>query len=250
VSRKTERTEAFVLKATDYRDADRIVTLLTRRFGRMSAIARSARRSRKRFGGRLEPCMQLDVGLQLGRGDLATLTDANVLHAHLGILQALPRMRAAGAGLELVRLVAPDGAEDARLFATVADYLALVESLVPDDASSATLAFSARALALAGLTPGLDECGVSGRRCPAGQSALFDPTRGTIVSQEAGGGPILLAGSTRAALTQSLSSDWREARFGSRERKEAAEALWAFVAAHMGKELSSAWRGVVYDPES
>ena len=247
MSRKTERTQAFVLKATDYRDADRIITLLTRRFGRLSAIARSARRSRKRFGGRLEACMQLDVGLQFGRGDLATLTDANVLDAHLGILESLPRMRAAGAGLEPVRLVAPERAEDERLFDTLADYLAWVEKLAGEDASSATLSFSARALALAGLTPGLDACGVTGRRCPEGQAALFDPVRGTIVSREAGGGPLLLSAPTRSALTVSLSGAWREARFDAPARKQAADALWSFVTAHVGKELSSAWRSVAAD---
>ena len=245
MTRPAERTQAFVLRATDYRDADRIVTLLTRRFGRIGAIARSARRSRKRFGGRLEACMHLDVGLQMGRGDLATLTDANVLDAHLGILQALPRMRAAGAGLELVRLVAPENAEDARLFDTLADYLRLLETLEPDHAPSAVLAFSARALALAGLTPGLDVCGVSGRRCPADQSAFFDPGRGTIVSRAHGGGPFLLAASTRAQLVRGLGADWQHARFGTSERREASEAIWAFVSVHVGKELSGAWRAVV-----
>lgn len=245
MTRKTERTDAFVLRATDYRDADRIMTLLTRRFGRISAVARSARRSRKRFGGRLEACMHLDVGLQFGRGDLATLTDANVVEAHLGILQALPRMRGAGAGLELVRLVAPERAEDQRLFDTLAEFLTLIESVEPDQAPSTVIAFSARALALSGLTPGLDACGVSGRRCPEGQSALFDPGRGTIVSREAGGGPILLSGGTRTQLIRSLGDDWRNAVFNAAERTQASEALWAFVATHVGKELSSAWRGVV-----
>ncbi len=90
--------------------------------------------------------MHLDVGLQFGRGDLATLTDANVLDAHLKILETLPRMRAAGAGLELVRLVAPERAEDERLFDTLAEYLTFVESLAAEDGASAVLAFSARAL--------------------------------------------------------------------------------------------------------
>ena len=49
------RTEAIVLRSIRYGEADRIVHLYTVAHGRLSAIAKGARRSRSRFGARLEP---------------------------------------------------------------------------------------------------------------------------------------------------------------------------------------------------
>ncbi|HHH36711.1 MAG TPA: DNA repair protein RecO [Gammaproteobacteria bacterium] len=66
---------AFVLHRRPYRDSSLIVELLTRGHGRISALARGARRSRSRYHGRLEPFRALLVSWG-GRGELATLHQA------------------------------------------------------------------------------------------------------------------------------------------------------------------------------
>src|SRR5947209_7601685 len=53
-----ESTAAIVLRARDYSEADRIVTLLTRDFGKLSGIAKGAKASRRRFERKLEPFTQ------------------------------------------------------------------------------------------------------------------------------------------------------------------------------------------------
>lgn len=53
--RQVVASDALLLRASDYRDADRIVTLFTRELGKVSAIARAAKSSRRRFAGALEP---------------------------------------------------------------------------------------------------------------------------------------------------------------------------------------------------
>src|SRR3984893_6489865 len=50
-----ESTPAIVLRARDYSESDRIVTLLTREFGKLSGIAKGAKASRRRFERKLEP---------------------------------------------------------------------------------------------------------------------------------------------------------------------------------------------------
>src|SRR3954451_17947148 len=57
------RDEAVVLRTQKLGEADRIVTLLTRRHGRVRAVAKGVRRTGSRFGARVEPFMQVDLQL-------------------------------------------------------------------------------------------------------------------------------------------------------------------------------------------
>ena len=68
------KTEAIVLRSMRYGEADRILHLYTPTRGRLSAIAKGARRARSRFGARLEPFFHVRAMLHEGRGDLLTVT--------------------------------------------------------------------------------------------------------------------------------------------------------------------------------
>ena len=72
------RDEAIVLRTQKLGEADRIVTLLTRQHGKVRAVAKGVRRTRSRFGARLEPAMVVDVQLYEGRS-LDTVTQAETL---------------------------------------------------------------------------------------------------------------------------------------------------------------------------
>ena len=87
------KTEAIVLRSIRYGEADRILHLFTPERGRLSAIAKGVRRSKSRFGGRLEPFFRLRLVLYQGRSDLFTVTSAETLAGH-------PRLREDGAALD------------------------------------------------------------------------------------------------------------------------------------------------------
>src|SRR3954451_2449980 len=70
------KMQAVVLRSIRYGEADRIVHLYTPHRGRVGAIAKGVRRSRSRFGGRLEPFFRLEMILHEGRGELLTVTAA------------------------------------------------------------------------------------------------------------------------------------------------------------------------------
>ena len=75
-------TRAILLRAINYGDADRVVTVLTEDFGKCSLFAAGARKSSKRFTGALEPFRVIQVRFRDSRGDgLARLMGANVLEA-------------------------------------------------------------------------------------------------------------------------------------------------------------------------
>ncbi|HXP38611.1 MAG TPA: DNA repair protein RecO, partial [Solirubrobacteraceae bacterium] len=76
------KTEAVVLRSMRYGEADRILHLYTPARGRVSAIAKGVRRSRSRFGGRLEPFFRLRIELHEGRGELLTVTGAETVDGH------------------------------------------------------------------------------------------------------------------------------------------------------------------------
>jgi DNA repair protein RecO (recombination protein O) len=80
------KTEAVVLRSMRYGEADRILHVYTPNRGRMSAIAKGVRRTRSRFGGRLEPFFRLRMDLHEGRSDLLTVTGAQTVDAY-------PRLR-------------------------------------------------------------------------------------------------------------------------------------------------------------
>ena len=222
----------MLLKAIDYRDADRILTFYTRDRGRLSAIARGARRSRRRFGGALEPFCVVDLAFARGRGDLATLKEVAVTRAFPGVLTSLAALREGGAALDLVRRITREEDPEPRLFD---DVVRLFEALgagthLPEELR---LAFSIRVLSLVGMAPELETCALSGVRCPPGQSAFFDPERGSIVRQSLGGRGVLVSGETRAALVRARGAAWLEARFDDPRRAEARRLLQAFLAAHV-----------------
>ena len=72
------RDSAVVLRVTKLGEADRIVTLLTRREGRVRAVAKGVRRTKSRFGSRLEPFSHVDLQLYAGR-NLDIVTQAETL---------------------------------------------------------------------------------------------------------------------------------------------------------------------------
>ncbi len=93
----------MVARWTDYRDADRIVTLLTPQQGRIDCLARGARRSRKRFGGALQPLAVVDALVAPpGRGQLHVLREVSLRRVHRGIEFDLVAFALASLAVELL----------------------------------------------------------------------------------------------------------------------------------------------------
>jgi DNA repair protein RecO (recombination protein O) len=80
------KTEAVVLRSIRFGEADRILHVYTPHRGRLSAIAKGVRRTRSRFGGRLEPFFRLRLELHEGRGEILTVTGAQTVEGY-------PRLR-------------------------------------------------------------------------------------------------------------------------------------------------------------
>jgi DNA repair protein RecO (recombination protein O) len=241
VRHPTDTTDALLLRAVDYSEADRIVTLLTADFGKASFIARGARRSKKRFSGTLQPFQLLRVELSHGRGELGTLARAQIVRPFPRVLGDLARMGAGFAALELVRELLPEREADP---APLGLTLELLDRLDQVAAPSARLlvCFEARLLSLCGFAPQLQQCGLCGRKPGETQAAEFDPHSGHLVCRRCGGASHRLTGPVRAALQLASGPDWSAAAQAAWAPPAVAEAhavLRVFAEHRIGKALEA-----------
>jgi DNA repair protein RecO (recombination protein O) len=159
------KTEAVVLRTIRYGEADRVLHLYTRDRGRVAAMAKGVRRTRTRFGGRLEPFFRLDMILYEGRSDLLTVTSAETVAPHARLREHASALDAAARSCDAVaRLFATDEPHPA-IYHLLANELTLLDT---DPARHATranqLAFRLKLLLGAGLAPQLAACAGCGTR--------------------------------------------------------------------------------------
>lgn len=237
------KVEAIVLRAVDYGESDRIVTLLTRERGKVGAYARGARASRRRFAGLLEPFTVLAAELTDRRGELLGLESASALRAHGAIRGDLARIAVAGYAVELAGELVRDAEPHAELFGLLAAFLALLDAAPARPA--ALRAFELGALAATGFQPRLDACARCGGALPA-RVVRLDPAHGGLLCgacEPAGGGGLPgLAPATVEALLRLQGGGLRAAEaepLAPPAGREAREALTRFVEHLLGRRLAS-----------
>ena len=104
------RTDAVVLRAFDYRETSTIATLLTRRDGVVSVLARGARRPKSRFGATLQPMTYIQIVYYVKEGrTLQTLTEAAHVQRFPNLTANLGRVTAGLRMVELVRAMLHEG---------------------------------------------------------------------------------------------------------------------------------------------
>ena len=125
--------------------ADRIVTLLTRRHGKIRAVAKGVRRTRSRWGARLEPFNHVDVQCYTGRS-LDVVTQAQTVDAFgAGLIGDYPRFTAGCAVLETAdRLVAEEGEPALRVYLLVVGAVRALAGRERDPSLVSTRSCSAR----------------------------------------------------------------------------------------------------------
>jgi DNA repair protein RecO (recombination protein O) len=201
------------LRRTPYREADLVVTLFTEGLGQVSALARAARKSQRRFGGSLEPFHTLRVELAETAGaELVALGSAQIEVARTNLYAHLDAMEAAGKFLGWLRHATPAHTPEPLLWrlaqacldeldAASAAPIAGANPASPRSSAARVLAaHGLQLLAAAGWRLELEHCVQSGARCPDGKAAMIDPERGGLVSRAEGGAPFRVSGDARRRL--------------------------------------------------
>lgn len=237
------RDTAVVLRVTKLGEADRIITLLTRSHGRLRAVAKGVRRTKSRFGGRLEPFSHVDVQLYQGRS-LDVVTQVTSLDAFGPYIASdYARYTSATAIAETAeRLLSEERQTSLRMYLLVVSALrALVEptsSGIVRDPGLVLDAFLLRAMSLSGWATALDHCA----KCatPGPHTAFHIASGGALCPECRSPGSARPAAETIALMTALATADWTTAQATSVSyRREAAGLVAALVQFHLERGLRS-----------
>jgi len=162
-------TEAVVLRSMRLGEADRVLHLYTAAHGRVGAVAKGVRRTMSRFGARLEPLSHVELVLHRGRGELETVTAAQLVRSHREAREDYYRFSVGMIAAEaMLRLFSEEEANE-RAFVALTRFLDLLddEPHVADrpGLDPLGLAFQLKLLWLAGYLPHVSacaECGAEG----------------------------------------------------------------------------------------
>jgi len=207
------KSRGIVLRSMRYGEADRILDLYKSDRGLVSAIAKGIRRTRSRFGARLEPLACVAFMAYEGRS-LDTITQAETLRSFHEVREDLPRFEAAGGMVAAVRALSGGDEADRRVFNLLYHGL---DSLHEKTSGYATAeaAFGLKLSALAGYTPELDAC-VNCLAPPeeASGNPYFAPSLGGVLCSDCrslAGDAFPLAPTTLERLRALISLPLREA---------------------------------------
>lgn len=166
------RDEGVVLRSHKLGEADRIVVVLTRHHGKVRAVAKGVRKTRSRFGARLEPGSIVGLQLYRGKGELDIVTQAETVERLTAIRDDLERFARVAVVLEIAEHLVPDREADRPLHQLVVGALRELER----SGSALVLpAFVMKALALEGVQPVVDRCTGCGAASPL---VAFDRSAG------------------------------------------------------------------------
>jgi DNA repair protein RecO (recombination protein O) len=124
---RSYRAEAIVLKTIDFGEADRVLTILTRHFGKLRIVAKGIRRPTSRLAGYAEPLAHATFQLHRGR-ELDVLTGAETRDAYRALRDDLGRIAAGWYVAELADRFTADRSPSAPVFELVATALRHIES--------------------------------------------------------------------------------------------------------------------------
>jgi DNA repair protein RecO (recombination protein O) len=168
------RDQGVVLRTIKLGEADRIVSIVTQGHGKVRAVVKGVRKTKSRFGARLEPISHVALQLYQGR-ELDTVTQADTLDHFRPIRDDLDRVAKATSMLEAVDQVAQERQPNSRLYQMLVGAL---RALAAQDAPLLLPAFFWKLLALEGFHPMLDRCAVCGAEEPL---VAFDVAEGGVL---------------------------------------------------------------------
>jgi DNA repair protein RecO (recombination protein O) len=244
VAGRTYKTEAVVLRSLRLGEADRILHLYTLDRGRVGAVAKGIRRTKSRFGARLEPLSHVELLLHQGGGELHTITGVELIRPHRLAREDQYRLGVGLVGSEAMLRLFSEQEANPRAFEAVTRFLDLLDeapSLAPGRPSldPLALAFQLKLLWLSGYLPHLGSCAECGAAdAPGG----FSPKAGGAVCRDCARTVGALAFSPAGlvgidALLRRPLAEAYEAGLSERARRDALAAVTSLYEYHGGFRL-------------
>ncbi len=234
------KTEAVVLRSLRYGEADRILHLYTPAGGRVSAIAKGVRRTRSRFGGRLEPFFRVRLVLYEGRGELLTVTGAETVDPHARLREHAAGLDSAARACDAVGRIFETSEPHAAVYNLLCNELALLDADPGQATHANALAFRMKLLIAAGLAPQLAACAT----CGAHEHLIgFSAAAGGVVCSACEAASFPLDEATHAFMTAAVGAPLAETPPASaRTLRQAERAISEMLEHHAHLRLRSAGR--------
>lgn len=232
------RDDAVVLRVQKLGEADRIITMLTRRTGRVRAVAKGVRRTSSKFGARLEPASHVDVQCYTGRS-LDVVTQVETIAPYgAQIAGDYGRYTTATAVLETAeRLTVEEREPSLRLYLLVVGAL---RSLARKEHEPGLVldAYLLRSMSVAGWEPALDTCARCSRRGP--HRAFSVPAGGLVCGDCRPAGAASPGTGAVELMFALLTGDWEIADASEAPvRREASGLVAALLQWHLERSLRS-----------
>lgn len=183
------RTHGIVLRTYKLGEADRIVVLVTPDRGMVRSVAKGVRKTRSKFGSRLEPMSHVSLQLHEGRSELHLITQVETVDQFRKVREDLARLGKALAMLEAVDQVALQGEPAPELYRML---LGALRTLDANDSELVTAGFFLKLLSLEGSGPHVEGCvqcgetdGLAGYSEADGGLVCRDHRRGLAMSEDA-----------------------------------------------------------------
>lgn len=232
------KEQGVVVRSHKLGEADKIITVMTQGSGKVRGVAKGIRRTRSKFGARLEPFTHVNLMLYRGTGALDTITQAEIISPFLGLRADLGRFAAGETMLEAVDKVAEEHERNVKLFLLLVNGLRALEE-APADPSAVGECFLLKLLSVSGFHPSLTACAV----CGATDPVLFSSHQGGAVCPRcAEGGAEPISGPALAWLRDLAAADLGDSGVLSsdeRARREARGLLIGFTEYHLERRMKS-----------
>jgi DNA repair protein RecO (recombination protein O) len=235
------KTEGVVLRSMRYGEADRILHLYTPDRGRVGAIAKGIRRSRSRFGGRLEPFSHVALILHEGRSDLLTVTGADSIHPHARLRADGGAIDAAARACDATSRLFETPEPHPEVFHLLLNQLALLDADPARATHANQLAYRLKLLLAAGLAPQLGACATCGEH---EHLSGFSGAAGGVVCSACEAGAFALGEEAHGFLVAAIGQPLAQAPDASaRALRQAERAIGATVEHHAHLKLRPALAG-------
>jgi DNA repair protein RecO (recombination protein O) len=166
---RSYKTEAVVLRSFRFGEADRVLHLYTLDRGRIGAVAKGIRRTKSRFGARLEPLSHVELLLHQGSGELQTITGVELIESHRPAREDTYRLNIGLIGLEAMLRLFTEQEANSRAFRALTRFLDLLDHVsLPSDLRARAaldplvLSFQLKLLWLSGYLPHVASCAECG----------------------------------------------------------------------------------------